>query len=126
MGRRTMKRQDQLQVTLSRMDGKGYKAYKEIEGSYDFGLFSLHVDHVQGDPFAAPSKMRLRVAMNRAGFPPALFQNKVRSMAFEDFVGRQVHKAMTAVTRKGQGSGKSGMMSIDAGGQEILDFDFIV
>lgn len=31
----------------------GYKAYKDIEGAYEFGEFLLIIDHVQGDPFAS-------------------------------------------------------------------------
>jgi len=116
-----MTTRDQLRRTLSRIDGRGYKAYKEIQGTYGFGLFELHVDHVQGDPFAAPSKLRLRVPMDRAGFPPALFEGRVRSTAFEDFVARQVQKAMGRILRRGAGSGKSGVMIIDSGGQEVLE-----
>ena len=112
---------DQLRRILSRIDGRGYKSYKDLKGCYDCNHFRLYVDHVQGDPFAAPSKMRLRVPMNRAGFPPALFSNRVRRLAFEDFVARQVHKAMAPITKRGQGSGKSGMFAIDAGGQEVLE-----
>lgn len=52
-----------------RIDGKGYKAYKEIEGSFDFGLFTLHIDHVQGDPFAAPSRLRFYILLSKTGFP---------------------------------------------------------
>jgi predicted ABC-class ATPase len=112
---------DRLRTTLSRIDGRGYKAYKDLEGSYDFGQLTLHVDHVQGDPFAAPSKIRLRVPMRNAGIPTSLFSNKVRKIALEDFLGRQVQKAIRAVAEKGRGSGKSGMISIDAGGQEVLE-----
>lgn len=110
-----------LQRILSRIDGKSYKAYKDVEGSYDFGKFSLHIDHVQGDPFAAPSKIRVRVPMNKAGLPGGLFSNRVRRLAFEDFLARRVRKAVEEEGRRGRGSGKSGMFAIDAGGQEVLE-----
>jgi len=116
-----MRTADQLRRTLTRINGKGYKAYKDIQGDYDIGSFSLHVDHVQGDPFAAPSKLRVRVPMPRAGFPSELHENKVRTIALEDFVARQVQKAIAGVTPKGRGSGKSGLMTIDAGRQEVLE-----
>jgi predicted ABC-class ATPase len=106
---------------LLRIDGKGYKAYKDIEGSYDFGLFSTHVDHVQGDPFAAPSKLRLRIPMARAGFPSHLYRNRIRRIALEDFVSRRVSEAIGRHGSRSQGSGKSGLISIDAGGQEVLE-----
>ncbi|NQT91518.1 MAG: ATPase, partial [Lentisphaerae bacterium] len=52
---------DQLRDILRRIDGRGYKAYMDIGGAYDFEDFELIVDYVQGDPFAAPSRVRVRV-----------------------------------------------------------------
>jgi predicted ABC-class ATPase len=57
-----------LKETLLRLDGKGYKAYKEIRDSYAFPGFWLSVDHVQGDPFASPSRIRVRVERSVSGF----------------------------------------------------------
>jgi predicted ABC-class ATPase len=116
-----MNREERLRRTLSRIDGRGYKAYKDLEGSYDFGPFSLHIDHVQGDPFAAPSKVRVRVPMRHAALPTSLFSNSVRQMAFEDFLTRKVQRAIYGVLERGRGSGKSGLIAIDAGGQEVLE-----
>ncbi len=42
-----------LKRTLQRIDGKGYKAYKDTESSYDCREYVLIIDRVQGDPFAA-------------------------------------------------------------------------
>ena len=50
-----------LGTVLRGLDGRGYKAYKAIAGAWDFGDFTLHVDHVQGDPFAAPSRVLIDV-----------------------------------------------------------------
>ena len=116
-----MNRVEELRRTLSRIDGRGYKAYKDLEGSYDFGRFSLHVDHVQGDPFAAPSKIRVRVPMKHAALPPSLFSNRARQTAIEDFLARKVQKAIYRVSERGRGSGKSGLIDIDAGDQEVLE-----
>ena len=54
---------------LQRLDGRGYKAYKEIQGGWAFPDFSLWVDHVQGDPFAAPSRVRVRVPASITQLP---------------------------------------------------------
>ncbi|MGD8984094.1 MAG: ABC-ATPase domain-containing protein [Desulfobacteraceae bacterium] len=116
-----MNRVEELRRTLSRIDGRGYKAYKDLEGSYDFGRFSLHVDHVQGDPFAAPSKIRVRVPMKHAALPLSLFSHRVRQMALEDFLARKVQRAIYRVSERGRGSGKSGLIDIDAGDQEVLE-----
>jgi predicted ABC-class ATPase len=64
-----MNRHDDLIKILQRIDGKGYKAYQEIGGTYQFQTFTLIIDHVQGDPFAEPSRRRILVTQSRAGFP---------------------------------------------------------
>ncbi len=112
---------EDLRRTLARIDGRGYKAYKDTEGSYDFGRFALHVDHVQGDPFASPSKVRVRVAQSAADLPSELFSNAVRRVALQDFLARQVSHAIGRVARGRRGTGKSGLVAIDAGGQEVLE-----
>ena len=112
---------DDLRRTLGRIDGRGYKAYKEIEGSFEFPRFALHVDHVQGDPYATPSKLRVRMPMREAGLPPPLFEGAVRRLACEDFLARQVLAATRRGGRERRGSGKSGLIEVDAGGQEVLE-----
>ncbi len=39
---------------------------------------TLFVDHVQADPYASPSKLRLRVPHATASFPESLFSNHIR------------------------------------------------
>jgi predicted ABC-class ATPase len=110
-----------LRRTLARIDGRGYKAYKDIGGRYDFAHFTLYIDYVQGDPFAAPSKLRVRVPQSTANLPADLSGSRVRRVALEDFLTRQVRHAIRRTTQGGRGSGKSGMVSIDAGRQEVLE-----
>ena len=64
-----MKDKDELRRTLQRIDGRGYGAYKDIEGQYDLDRYRLCVDHVQGDPFASPSRVRVQLDRDVAGFP---------------------------------------------------------
>ena len=45
-----------LKDHLLRINGKGYKAYKDIKGAYAFPGFWLSIDHVQGDPFCISLK----------------------------------------------------------------------
>ena len=51
----------ELKNLLQRIDHKGYPAYKDTRGSYEFPGYVLSIDHVQGDPFAAPSKASIHV-----------------------------------------------------------------
>ena len=48
-----MKSSSNLKSLLKNIDRKGYPAYKNTQGTYDFGTYFLSIDHVQGDPFAS-------------------------------------------------------------------------
>ena len=50
-----------LGTLLQSIDHKGYPAYKSLRGSYQFGNYQLNIDHVQGDPFAAPSRVSVKI-----------------------------------------------------------------
>lgn len=112
---------DSLKRILARLDGQGYKAYKEIQGVYDFGNFQLFIDHVQGDPFASPSRLRIKVPQKIAKFPNELFINQVRARALRDYLTRKFHGAIKNVVKGNRGIGHSGRISIDLPGQEVLE-----
>ncbi|MGB0910835.1 MAG: ABC-ATPase domain-containing protein [Nitrospirales bacterium] len=116
-----MKTLNDLRLHLARIDGRGYKAYKDIAGAYAYDGFILFIDHVQGDPFAAPSKIRVRVKQQVANFPTNLWSSRVRRIAFCDFLARVVHHHIQEIVQGPRGIGKSGLISIDVGGQEILE-----
>ena len=107
-----------LQATLDRIDRKGYGAYRDLQGSYDLGSFSLSIDRVQRDPFAPPSLIRVRTKENR--FDPDLFEIPVRQVAFEDFLTRSVERAIRAVVRGNRGSGGSGRVEVQRPSQVVL------
>jgi predicted ABC-class ATPase len=111
---------DDLASILRRIDGRGYKTYKEIEGSYRFPTFTLHIDHVQGDPFAAPSRVRIVVAQETAGFAPEVFTGRARNRALCDFLTRGVAHFCARASRRA-GTGKSGLIETGRPGQEILE-----
>ena len=62
-----------LKDLLFRINRKSYPAYKDTKGSYRFPGYVLSIDHVQGDPFAAPSKLSLHIKGAQAGFPETLY-----------------------------------------------------
>ena len=112
---------ERLENTLRRIDGRGYRAYKDLAGRYHFPSFDLFVDHVQGDPFAAPSRIAVTVDAPTAGLPSSLWERRCRRIATEDWLTRRVWEAIPDVFRGGRGSGKSGKVSIDRPGQEVLE-----
>jgi predicted ABC-class ATPase len=107
-----------LRSTLDRIDRKGYGAYRDLQGAYDLGSFSLFIDRVQRDPFAPPSLIRVRTKENR--FDPRLFESPVRRVAFEDFLTRAVEAAIRKVVRGNRGSGGSGRVEIQRPSQVVL------
>ncbi len=111
---------ERLRNLLRRIDGRGYKAYKDLKGTYRFDGYILSIDHVQGDPFAAPSRISLFVPAERAGFPEELISTRIRRRAVEDYLGRATAKAITSVVKGRRGIGKSGQVHIEKGGQQVL------
>ncbi|MEG4533522.1 ABC-ATPase domain-containing protein [Microcoleus sp. D2_18a_D3] len=109
-----------LQRHLLQLDNRGYKAYKDIQGSYDFYEFTLIIDYVQGDPFASPSKFRVRVPPNIAQIPGELFNSRSREIALRDYLTRQFDQAAHSISSK-RGTGKSGMIAVTRFGQEVLE-----
>lgn len=110
-----------LLATLRRIDGRGYKAYKDIEGVYRFpdGI-TLLIDHVQGDPFAAPSRCRVRVDPATAGFSSGHYSNRSREHAARDYLTRQF-AARARAHRPDRGSGGSGAIEMAHPGQCVLE-----
>ncbi|RLE33019.1 ATPase [Candidatus Acetothermia bacterium] len=110
----------ELERILRRLNGKGYGAYKDIEGVWRFPDFVLFVDHVQGDPFATPSRLRVRVPMEVAGIPRDFYRNRPRKVALEDFLVRVLARCIPKLTKGNRGSGHSGRFAVVTFGQCIL------
>lgn len=108
-----------LYDNLLQLDGRGYKAYKDIKGSYQFRDFTLIIDHVQGDPFASPSKVIVKVPQAIAQFPPSLYQSPSREIALRDYLTRQFAEVAQNLSSY-RGTGKSGLITIVSVKQEIL------
>jgi len=112
---------EDLRTALRKLDGQGYPAYKALVGSYDFGEFQLHIDRVQGDPFAPPSRCRLMVPHGVSRYPRPLLADATRRTAVCDLVARRVRDVIGGAVRGRRGAGRSGLIHIDAGGQQILE-----
>ncbi|WP_018132378.1 ABC-ATPase domain-containing protein [Effusibacillus pohliae] len=111
---------ERLRETLNRIDGKGYKAYKEILGTYRGDGFLLHIDSVQGDPFASPSRIRVEIPRQTAKLQEDWYQPESRRIAFTDFLAREAAARIESLPHQQRGIGNSGLIWIDAPGQEVL------
>lgn len=121
-----MKGSMELKNELFKIDGKGYKAYKALEGRYDFKKYVLSIDHVQGDPFASPSRVRVIIDNKVGQIPEELFDNKNKEIAVCDFLTRLFSKNIRNQSEKIFGSGKSGLIEISRCPQEILERTAII
>ena len=115
-----MQNQNELVQVLTKMEGKPYPAYKAIKGGYQYQDYEIWIDHVQGDPFAIPSKVRVRIPISTAEFPEDTYHNEYRTVALCDFLARQFYYSIKKHNTQKQGSGKSGAIEIDRQGQEVL------
>lgn len=116
-----MKSSEDLRVSLRAINRKSYPAYKSLAGSYSFGKYILNIEHVQGDPFAAPSRLSVKVNHKIAGFPAEYYGTKWNKTALEDYLIRRFHKQADRFCFQAKGSGKSGIITVSRPGQEVLE-----
>ena len=116
-----MKSSSNLKSLLKNIDRKGYPAYKNTQGTYDFGTYFLSIDHVQGDPFASPSKLSIHVKGRSAGFPASFYDTKYKQVALCDHLTRLFYQALSKISFRAKGSGKSGLFSVSKCGQQVLE-----
>lgn len=121
-----MKNSQILKKDLDRIDGKSYRLYKDLEAQYEFEDYILSIDHVQGDPFASPSRIRVIVNQKTAKFPKALFNNKNKNIAVADYLTREFYFNINKCNERVFGSGKSGLIAISKCPQEILERTSII
>lgn len=122
----SIKTSEELRNDLRSINHKSYPAYKSLAGSYSFEKFSsgkyiLNIEHVQGDPFAAPSRLSVKVNHKIAGFPASYYETKWNRIALEDYLIRRFHKQADKFCFQAKGSGKSGIITVSRCGQEIIE-----
>ena len=111
----------ELRSLLNRIDRRGYPAYKDTRGTYRFPNYILSIDHVQGDPFAAPSRLSILVKGRAAGFPPELYDRPHRRIALQDQLTRRFGAAAERFSFQAKGSGQSGLIAVSHCSQEVLE-----
>jgi predicted ABC-class ATPase len=102
-----------LEAMLRRIDGRPYPAYRDLEGRWRLGEVEIAVDHVQGDPFAAPSRLRIFAP---TGIDRGTCRDPDRREAAEDWLLRRFGRDLRGERR---GSGKSGVLRVYQPGPEI-------
>ncbi len=94
----------EIEQVLRRIDGRGYKAYKQLVGASQIieGIRVI-VTRVQSDPFAPPSVVKLEAPLELAPSEP---------IPFADLLHRKLFALFPRYSLKGAGEGKSGIISL--------------
>ena len=109
----------ELKALLRRIDGRGYKSYKAVEGAWRYSDFVLHVDHVQGDPYAAPTRVRALLDPPVTGLPPTAYREKARALGTAAYLARRFAGRAREASRS-RGTGKSGQIHMEHPGQTVM------
>lgn len=115
----TMKQAHTLFQILKSLDGQKYGAYKRLTDTYAYDNFRLTIDHIQADPYASPSKVRIIQDKATTGIPEHLVDSKLKRIAVSDFLTRNIYSEIHNLTKQ-QGHKHSNIM-IDSCGPEILE-----
>ncbi|OLO44721.1 ATPase [Actinomyces oris] len=105
---------------LHALDGRSYAAYKAIVGRYraPAGWF-LHIDRVQSDPYAPPTRIHVDVPTDLNGLElldeADLLADADRRLAVGDFLTRELHAGFRGTA-----------LSIASPGQEILQRSSVI
>ena len=110
---------DDLRNILRRIDGRGYPAYRELRGTWNLPAYTLEVRRVQGDPFAAPTRVAVVLDPARAGHDAATLSTPSRRTGLSCLLARTFAAAARRV-RRGSGSGGSGSVAMVDPGQVVL------
>lgn len=121
-----MKNAKQLESVLNNLDGQKYGAYKQLKGIYQFNRFKLAVDHIQVDPYAPPSKMRVIMNRETAGIPVDLLDSKNKIIAASDFLTREFGESIQKHKNSTGMNNKNIKILIDRPGEEILERTSVV
>ncbi len=128
-----------LREALLALDGRSYGDYRRVgRRAWALPPLDLTIEHVQGDPFAAPSRVRLDLPPDALGLPAFALASRDARRAAADFL----HRAIARVLRsgggragpatpargrgRGGGSGGSGKLDILRVGQEVLERTAVV
>ena len=110
-----MKTSEDLCRLLISIDHRGYPAYKDTRGRWSYGNYILSIDHVQGDPYAPPSRVLLRSKLATLGYAPEWSSGFERRLALSDFLLRRLGGLVQE-----KYSGKDAAVVFDSAGPEML------
>jgi len=115
----------ELRKLFSSLSGRPPEEFETIEGTYDYGDFELIVDPAPESLSRNTVRLRARVPLENAGFPPHVFENEARETAVRDFIARTFASRALHLTRK-TWKKNAGRVSIDRLSSEMLETSAVV
>ena len=122
-----------LEKILTRIDGKPYGAYHDLDTPYPRGWvnktmkFTLFIEKAQSDPFAPPTRCRIEVDSRKARIPVSMTSSKIRRIAVADFLFRTMYENCkrlgldSALSSSGWSGPKGGDIQIAEPSQHVLE-----
>jgi len=109
-----------LHLKLQRLHGKAYGTLNDLRGhAWVVGDFTWNWVHIQGDPYAPPSRLRVTASLASLGIPESWFNNPIRALGLADFMLRRLAFICTQHTTS-LGTGNGGLLATVEPGPEIL------
>ena len=115
-----MQKLQDLADLLHSIDNQGYGAYREAKGAWSGPDFTFHVDWVQGDPYATPSRVRFRLPPEAHGIPDDAWSNRPRRIGLCDHLLRAFRDACHRLPRV-SGSGRSGQVRVSVDSPRVVE-----
>lgn len=82
-----------LYQKIRSLNGKNYGLYKSLaDKPWDFGDFVLDFIHIQGDPFAPPSRVVIKANLSMLGYAPEWGVDFGHRLALSDFLFRRLSR----------------------------------
>ena len=105
-----------LYQKIRTLNGKNYGLYKSLANQpWDFGDFSLEFIHVQGDPYAPPSRVVIKAGLAMLGYASEWGGSFERRLALSDFLLRRLSRLVQE-----RYPGKDADIVFDVAGPEML------
>ena len=105
-----------LYQKIRTLNGKNYGLYKSLaDKPWDFGDFALEFIHVQGDPYAPPSRVVIKAGLAMLGYASEWGGTFERRLALSDFLLRRLSRLVQE-----KYPGKDADIVFDVAGPEML------
>ena len=86
------KTQKDLEKQLTQINKKGYKTYQQLKNIYQYPTYTLHLDYIQKDPYAKPSKAHITIKQDTHKIPEKLYNTPPRKTALETIITQKFHQ----------------------------------